>query len=305
MEDQLIRSILVAVDLSTDEGPDDVLMSAVQLAGALNAELHVAHAVESGPIAPPLLPSLVQEMEKAAAVLDLYLDERLPEGVKTTSRHVGLGRAHEVLADRASELDVDFLVVGAHRRGPMGVVMLGTTVDRLLRTVAVPCWIVRGPLELPMTSLVAATDFSDLSRPALDWAFVLADRLGAAASSPGAPPVEVHVVHVEWPAALRDDPEREQLVLRPNLEDEIASAALRTGVTHAAVTHPHVLAAVDPSRGILAHAATEKPDAIILGTHGRGAVARTLLGSVASVVAREAKAHVFLVPPPDRASDST
>lgn len=303
MKNHPIRSILVGVDLSTEEGPDAVLTAAGRLAAALDAELHVVHAVESGPLAPPLLPSLAQEMETARAALDGYLDERLPAGVETASRHVGLGRAHEVLADRVNALEVDLLVVGAHRDGPMRVVMLGTTVDRILRTTSVPCWVVRGELDLPLARVATASDFSELSRPALDWAFSIADRLGATIGSTGSPPVELDVLHVEWPAALRDDPDREEAILRPGLDDEIASAKHRTGLGEGILIRPRVLAAVDPSRGILTHAAAEHPDVTVLGTHGRGSMARALLGSVASIVAREASGHVMLVPPPERASD--
>ena len=52
-----IRSILVGVEVGEREGPDSVLATAVALAGALDADLHVVHAVESGPFDPPLLPS--------------------------------------------------------------------------------------------------------------------------------------------------------------------------------------------------------------------------------------------------------
>lgn len=298
MQNQTIRSILVGVDLAVPEGPDAVLSAAARLAAALDADLHVVHAVESGPLAPPLLPSLAQEMEKARSALDLYLDLHLPEGVATASRHVGLGRAHEVLADRVDAMEIDLVVVGAHREGPMPIVMLGTTVDRLLRTVSVPCWIVRGSAELPIRRLVTATDFSEMSRRALDWTLDLAHRLGTA--TPGDPPVEVDVLHVAWPAALRDDPDRERSILLPNLDSEIASARHRAGGAQAVTTHPRVLAAVDPSRGILSHAAREKPDLIVLGTHGRGSMARAILGSVASIVAREAEGDVLLVPPTDR-----
>lgn len=297
-----IRTILAGVEIGDSQAPDTVLATAAALATALKAELHVVHAVESGPLAPPLLPAVTLEMERAAKALDIVVERTLPDGPEPASRHVGLGRAHRVVGDRAEELDIDLLVVGPHRGGHlMGA--LGTTTDRLLRTLRVPCWVARGDLELPLRSLTTAIDFSTLSHPALDLSLVVSGALGGATGVPGAPPPSLDVVYVEWPASLRDDPEMEERVLRPRIADEVESAEDRTGLAGAALVHPRVLAAVDPSRGILAHISAESPDLVVLGTHGRGAVARTLLGSVASIVAREAPISVLLVPAPDMSAD--
>jgi len=290
-----IGSILVGVDIALREGPDPVLATAAALAQVLRAELHVVHAVESGPVTPPLLPSVTQGLETAARALDLYLDKALLQGQAFASRHVGLDRAHRVLAARAHEVSADLVVVGPHRGGVLGRA-LGTTTDRLLRTLHTPCWVARGGLDLPLRRLAVATDFSDLSRPALDFALLLARDLGGAATV-GAPRPDLDVLNVEWPAALDDDPDREEGVLIPQLADEIAAAKGRTGLDHVAVVHPRVVAALDPSRGILSHAAEYHPGVVVLGTHGHGALARTLLGSVASIVAREAPGHVVLVAP--------
>lgn len=295
-----IRTILAGVEIVDSDRPDPVLASAHRLAEALGADLHVVHAVESGPLAPPLLPSLTREMEQAADALDLALADGLPEGADVASRHVGLGRAHRVLADRADELDVDLLVVGPHRDRGIGS-GLGTTTDRLLRTSKRPCWVARGDVELPLRHLAMATDFSVRSHPALDRALALAAELGGGAA--GVAPPRLDVVYVEWPATLDHDPDLVERELLPQLTDEIAAAVDRTGLSGAAAPLPRVIGAVDPSRGILAHIAEESPSLVALGTHGRGAVARTLLGSVASVVAREAPCDVLLVPTPESLDD--
>ena len=291
-----IRSILVGVEVGEHDGPDAVLATAVALAGALGADLHAVHAVESGPFDPPLLTSITEELEMAASALNIHLEDQLSAGTELASRRVGLGRAHRVLADRAAEVEADLLVLGPHR-GHLPGAALGTTTDRLLRTTPIPCWIARGPLELPLGSLAVATDFSAESKPALDLALVLADGLGGAADSPGTPPPELDLLHVEWPAMLRDDPQKEERELIPAMAGEFAGAVARTGLEHAAIHRPYVVADVEASRGILTHAAHADPDVVVLGTHGRGAIARTLLGSVAAHVARGASGHVVLVPP--------
>lgn len=292
-----IRSILVGLELQESDGPDPVLSAAKTLADALQAELHVVHALESGPLEPPLHPNITEEVERAAQALDFTLESFPGGGCEPATRHVAVGRAHRIVLERAEAVDADLLVLGPHRGVRLPTGGLGTTTDRLLRTARVPCWIARGTLDLPLHKLTTATDFSTRAHPALDLALALAADLGGAESSAGAPRPELSVVYVEWPMTLRDDPELEEKELLPRLRDEVAGSQGRTGLAQPAVFRPRVVAGRDPSWGILSHIAEEAPDVTILGTHGRGAVARTLLGSVASVVARDAPGPVVLVPP--------
>lgn len=294
-----IRSIVVGVEVEEREGPDPVLATASVLAAALQAELHVVHALESGPLDPPLLPNVSQQVDRAARALEAYLAAFPGLDPEPTSSHVALGRAHRVISDRAEEVQADLLVLGPHRGARLPIGGLGTTTHRLLRTARVPCWIARGTLEVPLHRLAVATDFSVRSYPALDLALALAADLGGAEESAGAPPPELDVLYVEWPATLRDDPDKETGELLPRLSGELSAAVERTGLDRAAVGRPRVLSATDPARGILEHISHEGPGVTLLGTHGRGAVARALLGAVASVVARDAPGPVVLVPPPD------
>lgn len=292
-----IQTILAGVDLPDQDRADPVLATAVRLARALDAELHLVHAVEAGPLEPPLLPTLTRQMETARAAVGAYLDAVLPEGMETASRHVELGRAHRVIAARAEAVDADLLVLGPHRGLGLEVLGLGTTTDRLLRTVDVPCWIARAPLELPVKRLVAPVDFSPLSDRALALALYLGRALGGAAGIAGAPPAMVDALHVAWPAALNEDPQLAERELIPRVERKAAWAVDVTGLADGVATRALVEPAVDPSRGILTHARDTGAGLVVLGTHGRGAVSRTLLGSVASVVAHRAPCPVVLVPP--------
>ena len=294
-----IHSIVVGVEVGEREGPDPVLATARTLAQALGARLHVVHALESGPLEPPLLPNVVEEVERAAEALDRHLESVSGGAWDPDSRHVALGRAHRVLAERAEAVGADLLVLGPHRGVRLPTGGLGTTTHRLLRTAGVPCWIARGTLELPLDRVTAATDFSDGARPALDLALALCADLGVVEESRGAPRPELTLVYVEWPLTLWDDPDMEENELRPRMAEELADAEARTGLEPPARYRRRVVAGRDPSWGILHHIAEENPAVTVLGTRGRGAVARTLLGSVASVVARDAPGHVVLAPTRD------
>lgn len=295
-----IRSIVVGVEVGEQEGPDPVLATAYTLAEALDAELHVVHALESGPFEPPLRPDTAQEVEGAVQALDRVLESAPGEGSsQPASRHVAPGRAHRVLLERVEEVDADLLVLGPHRGVRLPTGGLGTTTHRMLRTARIPCWIARGSLDLPLRRLAAATDFSPGSRAALDLALTLCADLGGAGTSTGAPLPELDLVYVEWPQTLRDDPDMKEKELLPQLRAELAAAEGRKGLRKAVILRPWVVPGRDPSWGVLYHLSGEPAGVTVLGTRGRGAVARALLGSVASVVARDARGDVVLVPPGD------
>jgi nucleotide-binding universal stress UspA family protein len=140
-------------------------------------------------------------------------------------------------------------------------------------------------------NILLATDFSEPSGAALDYARALADRFGS----------RIHVLHVledlaahAWTtevyvAALpgvheemeRQARERLDAVLPPDQRERYrAKAELRTG---------------SPFVEIVRYARDEKIDLIIMGTHGRGPIAHMLLGSVAERVVRKAPCPVLTV----------
>lgn len=134
-------------------------------------------------------------------------------------------------------------------------------------------------------TILVPIDGSPASIEGLAQAAVLADDLGA----------RIDVLHVVTPqtveaatATAATRPAKEQA--EHDMEEAIAAAegSLRDRLRR-------ILVAGEPVRKILETAAAEKPDLIVMGTHGRVGRLHALVGSVAEAVVRNAPCPVLTV----------
>jgi nucleotide-binding universal stress UspA family protein len=89
----------------------------------------------------------------------------------------------------------------------------------------------------------------------------------------------------------------DQEVIVPELHREGEEAIARVGADAGVRIREEVRWGDRPADEIVEMAVEERADLLVMGTHGRGAVKRALIGSVASGVARRATCPVLLVPP--------
>lgn len=143
---------------------------------------------------------------------------------------------------------------------------------------------------IDLKRILTATDFSPHSQVALKYTSAFAQAFGA----------EVILCHVlEKPDFLSQFPPVAEGYIPPNLAEihekhariQCEQDLAAIGLSHARVVLPHG----NPPTEIVRAAKTENVDLIIVGTHGRGAVAHLLLGSVAERVVRSASCPVLTV----------
>ena len=141
-----------------------------------------------------------------------------------------------------------------------------------------------------MSKIVLPVDGSDISTRV---ARALLDRLDAYRTQP-----EIHLLNVQ-PPVRRDVG---QFVDHDGLKDFHreeglkALADARACLEDAGLTPVlHVVVDDQPAAAIVRFAREEAADEIVMGSHGRGAVGRFLLGSVASGVARLSDIPVTLI----------
>jgi nucleotide-binding universal stress UspA family protein len=196
------------------------------------------------------------------------------------------GAAPAVLASAARGAGC-LLVVGPTRRGDARAALLGTTAQRVLHGAHIPVLVLRS--EIPASPRVLFC--VDVASP------------HAAAT------VQRGMAVVEALSSGRAAEARALLVVRlevdlpiPGLHDRLAGAARERLDAFVAALPKGVRVSPRVRIGVPAHEAvaeaTEWPaDLVVVGTHGRGGVARALLGSVAEAVARDAGCSVLVIPP--------
>lgn len=277
-----MRRIAVATDFS---GRGSVaIQRAVAIAEATGAELLFLHAVDDD--RPPHM--VAAEAEQAREQL---LREREGFGDRVRSvQDVVLGDVHRAILAAVAHAGVDLLVVGDHRRSVIRDLFRDTTVERLVRLVQIPLLLARtvpgrsyhramiGLESDEGNELLTALDLLGPAAPSsltgLHAFDATAAGMLALASVPEAS-IEAYRQDVMISArsdilAALDPAQRSRLRLR--FEEE------------------------DPATALMRAAEGEDCELIVVSTHARRRIVRTILGSVSAELIRRATADLLIVP---------
>jgi nucleotide-binding universal stress UspA family protein len=286
-----IRSIVAANDRS--EAADSVVRAAAALAALTQADLHVVHAIEVPSLYPDAgatIPGMDAKLEEARGAQREQLRYSIPPTVLVESCEVTFAKPHAAILQRAHEVSADLIVLGPHRPRAVADRVLGSTVDRVIRTSEVPCLIVRAPLSLPLRRILVATDLSEGASRALDVALVWGAALRLPTVQGGG--TELHVLHL----VARGTQEGRAAAER-ELQAQVDAALESTGVGSLLTIRIDLREGESAAGEILRIAEAEQSDLLVIGTHGRSSLGRALIGSVSSSVTRQAEVPVLLVPP--------
>ncbi len=283
-----MKRILVATDFS--ERSDRAVRRATLLAKTSGASLSLVHVIDDDQ--PRRI--LRAEQQAAEAVLaEQTRSLREIDGLECASRIV-LGDPFEGITAAVREDDADLLVIGPHRRQVLRDVFVGTTAERTIRASDRPVLMANGIPAGPHRHILVAVDLSGCSCDAVR----AVQNLGLEAKA------AVSVVHIF------DAPAAGLMVRASSTEDEIqdylADEEERASGELAAFLQDLDL---KPMQRFLKHnessiayticaAAREvSADLIVVGTHGRTGIVKTLLGSVAAETLRSSDRDVMAVPP--------
>lgn len=198
------------------------------------------------------------------------------------------GVPHRVLVEAARRGGADLLVVGAHEGAGLSGVF-GATAARVLRHATRPVLVVRGELDRPPRRVLLPVDLSPLSADAFRAGLDLVTAWGGDGVEAEALFVLTEVDRRSHEAAERGD------------AHEAAVAALfRFVAAHRggfAGAIEQRIADGEPRAEILHRVGIQRPDLVVLGTHGRSGFELLLMGSVAEGVVREAGCSCLVIPP--------
>ncbi len=295
----MYRSLMVPLDGSPFA--EHALPFAASIARRTGAALQIVQAhvpvasLYSGSelVADLTLDSTIRENETA------YLDgvaKRLTEAVPVrVSRTLVDGMVADALHEQALAAAADLVVMATHGRGPFSRFWLGSVADALVRRLPMPILLVRPrdetpnlAAEIPVRRVLIPLDGSDLAeqilRPATELgSLTQAEYTLLRVVEPFLPPPH------QLPGPLFDQLAREAQTYLDGVAGRLREQSLR--VETRVVINRFAAAA------ILEEARVHTADLIALGTHGRGGLARLLLGSVADKVIRGAVTPVFVYRP--------
>ncbi len=278
------KPILVATDLGAR--CDRVVDRAVLLANAWQAELVAVHA----------LPKVV-ELRSERRPRSTDPRKRLAEDVAGATGKVTVivteGEPAEVVARVAGEHGCGLILTGVAREESFGQIFLGDTVDRLARRSPLPLLVVKNRPRRPYRHMVFATDFSDVSRHALDVALRMF------------PPERMTVFHgFDAPlAGVTNDPAAYARAYRDSVVTQECEAFLaRLDLPdHLRRDLEVVLEPGFPGARLRDHVEDRPADLVVVGSHGQSALRDIMLGSTAKEILSVVPCDTLLVRRPDAA----
>ncbi|MBX9840885.1 MAG: universal stress protein [Xanthobacteraceae bacterium] len=280
--------IVAATDFSTRS--NRALRQAGLLAQSHDAQLHVLHVVDDDQ------PDELVRIERREA--ERLLIEQLgsmPElrGVRSRAMVV-TGDPFDGILRAAGDVGADLVVMGSHRKQLLRDIFVGTTIERVIRKRAFPVLMVNNEAQRTYANVVVPVDMSDASanalRVALSKQLISAER--------------VTILHGFWPLAKgkmfvggHDQAGIDSYVAseRQRAMDELAKFLVENGFTERRWSLR--VEEGGAMESILRAVSELRPDLLVMGTHGRSAAVRVLIGSVTEEALRSLSVDILAVPP--------
>jgi nucleotide-binding universal stress UspA family protein len=272
--------------IATDGLPqtDHALVLARMIAGSADA-LRVVSVIRPTPMIPEsnMVVGLETTRVRRADAQRHVIAQMTRSWEDLCSLEIGEGDPAAVVATIAHESNATMVVCGLGKHRVADRVFGDETALRLMRVCDVPVLAVADTPSRAPGRVVVACDFSETSLRAARMAIELASSYAT-----------LYLVHVA-PRGASGDQEGWGTVYRQEAADALVAL---TGQLRppADMVIERVLLEGDPATELLAFASAVRADLIATGSHGRGFIARMLIGSVATRIVRTSTASVLVIP---------
>ncbi len=278
-----LRKVLLATDLSARG--DRALERAVGIATDRRAHLTVLHAFEEfdepnltyGRHRTPSWRAPPDALALAKLRIGEGLHAELGDAVEHATILIEEGEPAEVIERVSAAQGIDLIVTGIAREGLFATrpVILGRTVEQLLRRVPAPILIVRNRPRAPYRHILVTTDFSEASAHALQVALSFFPRQ------------VLHLLHAfDVPhSGVASALDRQVENFRRTHEIELAE--FLNSMVMPEEDRVRLIKLIElgrPAALVREYVRDRGADLVVLGTHGRGAMLEALLGSTAKSI---------------------
>ena len=281
------QKILLATDFSSRG--DRALDRAAQLARQWDAELIVVHALEPQTTSSPWpdvdeIPSWRRPPDPRAA-FERQIRQDLREDVARLRILVEEGSPVQVILDIAAREGCDLIVLGTARDELLGRMLLGATIEHLVRRSPVSVLVVKTRPRGPYAHILVGTDFTEESRRGLEVAATL---------FPEASYMLMHAFEMPYRALMQDNQLSHDFAAmeRATIEAFIDDPRLRPEVReriHTTIEH-------GPPAAMLSAYVTERgADLTVIGALGRGVLFHVLVGGTARRIVDAVPSDVLVV----------
>jgi nucleotide-binding universal stress UspA family protein len=283
----------ILVPLDGSPLAEHALPYAERLASATSARLILCRALSATKLQPT---EIVHAVDEAHAYVQGVAEQLGSRGsiVETT---IPWGEPADEILEQVRSARADLVVMATHGRSGLGRWLYGSVADEVLRRASVPIFLVPPGSDEPWSvdrapRILVPLDGSQLGEaalgPAREWATRLGSEIVLVQVIPF-PPYSSFGDSSGYVVAL--DPESDLAAAQTYLSD--VAERLRSTVKQVRVRAE----LGDPSVDIARIAADEKAKLIVMATHGRGGLARLVLGSIATGTLRRANVPLLLVRP--------
>lgn len=303
----MYKTLLVPVDGSDFSAR--ALPVALSLAQRTGATIHLTMVHDPsayipfvpGEVAVPVYDAALVSQQRAddQATLDRHVAALAASGVRVVGTLLE-GTVIESLVEYGQQVASELTIMTTHGRGGFARVRLGSVATALLTRATTPVLLVHGAGDhaadaapaLPTGRLLCPLDGSAFSERMLPHAAAFADACG----------MTMHLLSVTTPHAVSMAPfGTEALLADPSVLDQEEHDRLEylTRLTANCPPGSTVRSVTDMAvaRAILDEASADDIGAIALATHGRGGLARLVLGSVADEVIRHSTRPTLIYRP--------
>ncbi len=271
--------LLLATDGS--EFSEGAIREAIRLARRCGSKLSALMVIESNPEYAGIAPQLVELAEKTA--------RKHLETVKARSKLEGVSLdiivregedAYNYIAEEAVKQKSTMLIMGRRGRKGLKRLVMGSTTARVIGHAPCSVLVVPRAAQVDFTSIMVATDGSKYSAAAASEAIGIAKRNSSKLTVVSVVPSEL-LSQADIDFAMI---QREHLAEQEMSEAETYARAVKDEAQKQGVAVRAFVVSGRPADVIIETAGEQKADLIVLGSHGRTALEKLLMGSVAERV---------------------